>query len=512
MKNRYILPLAAIMTLFLAGCFSDKGNYDYSELIEVTAPGLESSYTVVSLQDTLRVDPGVTPGDAFEHVWMLAHFAAPPHIDTIGRERLLEYPVNLKQGLYEIILRATNLATGQPTYHRASLNVVTPFSVGFYVLKDMGDHTDLDLHLPTGEVMPGLLEKSNEGVMNGKPTSLGASFHYTYDNLETNERERGIITLNICAGEEARVIRVEDMATIHTHQTLFLRDAPAVTPYYITHTGAGMAYITSGGIFFNDNLFESSGKFGSKRPVADDYVVNPRSLVVGPEFFFYDDLNNRFLFLDGAMLLGAISAFPYLWMGDDPNYIPHELLYFGHNHVAQMMHGGYAIFQDRNTPGKRYLYTFTRMDWFTILLTSAGIDPSLKFNEATYFATNELDSYTIYFLHDNRLYMYDAYIGTETPLSPQGLPAGEEITYVSNRYYVNPDDLEANFNYLAIATHQAGRYKIYLYNILGGQPYGDPVRILEGEGKVAKMQYFTNKFLTTPGDASENNNYIPLSI
>lgn len=30
---------------------------------------------------------------------------------------------------------------------------------------------------------------------------------------------------------------------------------------------------------------------------------------------------------------------------------------------------------------------------------------------------------------------------------------------------------------------------MYLYEILGGKPYGKPVRVLEGEGKVVKMHY-----------------------
>ncbi|MDR1273758.1 MAG: hypothetical protein LBK12_04335 [Odoribacteraceae bacterium] len=505
MKNKYILPLTATITLFLTGCFSDEGNYDYTEIIETTAPGIESSYNVVSLQDTLRIDPGLTPGDAFEYLWILGHLS-PPHLDTIGRENVLDYPVKLKSGLYEIVLRATNLANGQPTYHRTSLSVVTPFSVGFYVLKDMGDHTDLDLHIPTDdEPLSNLLEKSDDGVMNGKPTSLGVTFDYSFNNPETNTNERAI-TLNICAGEEARIIRVDDMTTIYTNQEFFLGEVSTATPYYITHHGGGMVYVTSEGIFFNDLLMQGDGKFGIKRPVTmgkAGYVPNPRSLVAAPEIYFYDDLNHRFLGLEGSM--GLIIS------GDD-NVIPHELLYLGCNYAYRMMYQGYAIFQDRDVPGKRYLYQTMMASGVSFITGTAEINPSLKFNEATYFATNELDAFAIYFLHDNRLYMYDVNNGIEIPLAPQGFPAGEEITYVSNRYYQNPADAEANFNYLAIATHQAGRYKIYLYNIVGGQPYGNPVRILEGEGKVAKMQYFTNKFLTDPNAASVNNNYIPLSI
>jgi hypothetical protein len=190
------------------------------------------------------------------------------------------------------------------------------------------------------------------------------------------------------------------------------------------------------------------------------------------------------------------------------------MLYFGHNYTGQQDHEGYAIFQDRVAPGKRYLYrlALNYAQYHNPITSVAEISPALKFNEATYFATNELDARVIYFLHDNRLYMYDVEVGSEELLAPNDLPADEEITYVSNRYYVNPADAEANFNHIAIATHQAGRYKLYLYDVLGGKPNGAPRRILEGEGKVVKMQYITNKFLIGPGAAQTNNNYIPLSI
>ena len=85
--------------------------------------------------------------------------------------------------------------------------------------------------------------------------------------------------------------------------------------------------------------------------------------------------------------------------------------------------------------------------------------------------------------------MYDLEQNTEEPLSLTDMVSEEEITYISNRYWTGDAVEDNNFDYLAIATHKDGKYKVYLYEILGGKPYGKPVRILEGEGKVVKMHY-----------------------
>jgi hypothetical protein len=225
-------------------------------------------------------------------------------------------------------------------------------------------------------------------------------------------------------------------------------------------------------------------------------------------------LNGRFISV-GAF--GALDAFNDLGVGGmvmpyTPNNIPHELLYFGHNFTAQIAHEGYAIFKDKAVAGKRYLYRLTLSTNLNNPVTSVvEIPSSLKFNEATSFATNERDGRLIYFLHDNKLYLYDVEQGTEEPLSPAGLGADEEITYFANRYYINRADVAANFNYLAIATHAAGKYKVYLYEMLGGKPNGAAKRVLEGDGRVKKMQYMTN-VLSTSSSNNYGSNFIPLSI
>ena len=93
--------------------------------------------------------------------------------------------------------------------------------------------------------------------------------------------------------------------------------------------------------------------------------------------------------------------------------------------------------------------------------------------------------------------MYDLEQNTEELIVPTGMATGEEITYIKNYYWTEDTDEKDNFNYLVFATYQNGKYKIYMYDILGGKPNGSPVRILEGEGKVVSMRFIDKSMKMT---------------
>ncbi|MDR1415557.1 MAG: hypothetical protein LBI96_07085 [Odoribacteraceae bacterium] len=514
----FIIP--ALVAACLTACFRDKGNYTYKEVSTVTITNLQESYTRVSMQDTLRIDPGLVstnPEDTFACLWLRLP-AGNLHIsesDTLGTDVILDHPVTLRQGAYWLALRVTNLANGMELYQEFQLFVTTRFSVGFYLLKDAGGYSELDLHLPDGDVMPDLLERSLGERVNGAPLTLGVTLGYTYFNPEAMRSERSHV-INICTETgEMQILRVEDMAPIYGHDDLFIGNVPDDVPYYLTTSGNGLMYISSEGVSFASvSSSTGTGRIGFPSTITGGYAVNPRSLLVGQTLYFFDDLNGRFI---TANVNGVLNAYTETNQGGatmpySPNNITRELLYFGHNFTAQIEHEGYAIFRDAT--GKRYLYRLllNNAQFYNPVRDVVEIPSSTRFSQATAFATNELDGRLIYFLHDNKLYLYDVEQKTEELLAPAGIDASAEITYFANRYYINPEDAPANFNYLAIATRDAaGRYKVHLYQTLGGKPLGAPVRVLEGNGVVRKMQYMSNQ-LSSSYLVNNKINHIPLSM
>ena len=87
---------------------------------------------------------------------------------------------------------------------------------------------------------------------------------------------------------------------------------------------------------------------------------------------------------------------------------------------------------------------------------------------------------------NNKLYAYDlAGTQTERELAVTGIPSGETITYVSNRFY---NGLGA-FDYLIIGTQSGSNYHVYCYNMVGGEPVGSPEVTISGEGILHSVDY-----------------------
>ena len=49
-------------------------------------------------------------------------------------------------------------------------------------------------------------------------------------------------------------------------------------------------------------------------------------------------------------------------------------------------------------------------------------------------------------------------------------------------------DTSLNFDNIVIGTQKENTYTVYLYNIRGGQPYGEPIDQFSGEGKLKSVR------------------------
>ena len=399
-----------------------------------------------------------------------------------------------------MVLRVTNKSNQLATFRVMSLSVVTKFSEGFYLLKDMGNSTDIDLHTPDNGVISDIFLKMDGEHMSAAPVSLGLDPGYCFVDDATAER---VITqaLTVCTENDVRISNIEDMSPIYTHNTMFISgESPEEKPYYVWRNTFGVGYISDQGVYFStqavaQNLF-GSGKFGYPAMVNNEEETKPNKNGVftstkGGGFCFLDELRGRFLFLDYNGRLYAYSD-----LDEDnkekeykPNDIQHHLKFFGGNFIGSNSLA-YALFEDEHIKGKHYIYQLeVKPVYYNPIEKVVEVAATSKLNGANLFATNELTAKVMYFVNNNQLYMYDLEQNTEEPLSLTDMVSEEEITYISNRYWTGDAVEDNNFDYLAIATHKDGKYKVYLYEILGGKPYGKPVRILEGEGKVVKMHY-----------------------
>ena len=497
MKRIQILWMIGISWL-LCSCFDDKGNYDYTELPAVTVPNLQESYNAVAFKDVLHIDPQATssnPDDVLSCVWTLnehvdTDMGQTADVDTIGTENVLDYPVNVKSGTYDLGLWVTNESNGNATFHQSLLTVTTEFSNGFYVLKEVDGATELDLHLPDGEKMENLIEMATGEKWNDKPVSLGLTPLGSYLDEETGEF---VFTpmINVCTENDVRVFNVDDMSIIHEHATLFYNEVPEEKPYYMWFNTFGIAYMSNRGIYFSMQMPDygqgSSGQYGYPDR-SGEYEPNKLGVYDGSGYYFFDEMNGRFVQMDAS---GYVNDFEL--GGQFPNEgIEHELLYFGRRYVGDYEGLGYAVFADKDDASKRYLYSlsFAYGSYSNPITNVEEIPEGEPFREAELYAISEHEANVIFFVVDNQLYRYSLTDKVGSPVPVEGLGAGEEIVYLNNSFWLSENQEDA-FDYLVVGTQAGDSYKLYLYNTLGGYTDGKPVHILEGKGKVVRMRYLS---------------------
>lgn len=91
-------------------------------------------------------------------------------------------------------------------------------------------------------------------------------------------------------------------------------------------------------------------------------------------------------------------------------------------------------------------------------------------------------------MHQNKVYSYSlGKDAKEKELTFKGLPENEEITFLSNRYFLG--DKKSNFDYLIVGTQTGNTYKLYFYNIVGGEPDGVPKYTTSGKGILKSLGY-----------------------
>lgn len=511
---KHILFTALIGAGLMVSCFEDKGNYDYSEFTEPEISNVEDSYSKISFQDTLFIHPEITPEAEYDYLWTIyeSYSSLPDNgmpQDTIGREKDLAYPVSLPNGTYDICLRATNRETGYTVLKKISLISQTEFSLGFYVLKETPDgNTDVDLHTPDA-LMEDLIARGNGVAMPGKPRSMCLFWSYCYIDEETGSYVYPR-ALSVCSENDVRLFSLNDMTTIFTHDNMFYGAAPANdVPLYYYPSCFVIVYMSEGGITYNSQMpryvygpMYSAGKLGAVYSIDKGYKPNINMLVSQYAFgsYFFDDLNHRFLFLDGNGI--ELSTF------DDndadghkgeysPNNVPadYQLQFFGYNYVGDAEYSdlGYALFEDAQ--GQKHLYVLDVSGSYSNPIIRVDDIPTDKhITDATLFASNEYGASRIYFDYGGQVWAYNATTGEEKQLTLQGFEGGE-ITYISNRYWTYEDDEENNFNYLVVGAYKDGEYQLYMYDMTGGEPTPgkDPARILKGEGKAVKVHFNSPK-------------------
>ena len=477
MKKQNILFVLLIVVL-ITSCYKDKGNYDYTSIGDIEISGFEDDYSLIAGVDTLRILPEITTlynESNLEYTWLI--YDAGNEIDTLSKEKNFEYVFG-KSGSFTLFFYVKNTENGYYVHTTATIESATMYSKGHYILKETADgNTDIDLITNSGDLVSNVLLLTQGEHLSGAPRSMGILYDQAYydpDSLtKENDHCLGIITHD----KKFNILRARDMRLIFDHATKFFEE-PDDTPYKFFTCLWSNVYLSSNGVYSTYNTDQGSGRFGF--PANDIAGASDHFGYANLSMVYWDETNKRILYSDYN---GQSSIL------DDENYQTVNLTNYDCVFMGSYDSYVYVLLKD-NTTSKLYLYLIETNSYTVESVTE--IDTSSKMYTATHFASNEKSAERLYFVENNKIYYYNLIDNEELEMSLTSFAADGEITYISNRHssFSSP-----SFDYFTIATyHNDGTYKLYMYEMVGGLPYGESVITNSGTGKVKEVHYMGTYF------------------
>ena len=473
-----------IFTLCIA-CYEDKGNYDYTDKLEITVSGIQEAYNR-TVGETISLKPQITPANReYDCFWgIIAFNSGSNNIDTISYEQDLDYKISLRTGSYNLLFCAKDKATGIYAYERYNLTVGTETTDAWWVLKENSNGTDLDLITPT-KTMPDFISSINGKQMAGAPVSLAFTLYYSEFDSTTNTNvkissvfvasEQDIVALDYYSG---RLIRDYDN---------FFYEFPQNRKVTHLFNGPSDIHAVIDNHVYTIPAMKSSApytRFSIK--VDGNYQLSSQYHAVGAKQpLLYDEISSSFCSVTrGTSLLMYTDN-----SGISPNNMNMELIFIGSRSPNIYAPGdvAYAIMKNGNQ------YYLINIDGTLInRVNSNPIKEMVKIPSdkgvlnADFRTLNENND-IIYYTKGNDIFACKLDTFEEIPQN-LGIGSGETITYME---YVKFAPYGGNtdwFDYVVIATHQNGQYKLYLHPIQAGniQP---AEKVYTGEGKVKKALF-----------------------
>lgn len=501
-----------LLPLFVWGCFKDEGNYDYVDGIEIDVQGIEKKYEKKVFQEKLEITPtvrAVRPEDRCEYLWLIypEGGSSIEAIDTIAREKDLDWLVNVKPGSYTVEFIATD-CDRLNFFKRCTTKLVasTDYTEGFYVLKETSEgNTELDLHsFNRGIEQHDLLARVHGAAFSGRPDNLGLFFNFSFIDEETGEPENER-TLNIITEDNAYILRTTDLTTIRDHSSMFYEVLKDDKPYALRNSAMqyklGNIYLSSRGASYS-----TGDRFGLPAAVADypemggspfGFFDSYAAMLNLGIFYYFDSNTGTFCSLSPLFGKFEMSVFP------EGCGIRHRLIHYAPAgldfNTFTVKH--YALFQDKDNASKHYLYKFLYSPMAGNKVEIAEIPSASLLNRADKIVlSKEQDFY--YFISDNRLYRYVVGYHQDEELNLTGISATERIVLLKERYYYETAPMmggSAVFNYLVVGTYDGEDYRLYFYNMVGGAPAGMAEKVITGKGKPVDIQYMTPDFINFNG-------------
>lgn len=498
-------------TLIISSCAKDKSNYIYSAEEYIEIKGIDEKYTAIAFQDTLTIEPQVSSNKEgeLEYSWGIYETnvqgrTAP--VDTISHSKNLKYVVHEDAKDWVLVFLAKNKKTGYTQYKTTTMTVATAFTRGWYVLKDDGNNSDLDLFLtPQNAQVDGkivnALSAANGSKLQGKASNFSFTSSYK-SNILNPATYANTRTLLITTEKDVQAVGVNNLKTLRDKSTIFLGGDQIIAPPIGGFIGNSSVYLINNGQLYN--IYSNSvnkGQFGSRVRFDDNnspYSLSPyfaSSSNVDPILF--DNSNSSFV-----TLVNGSGSVLTTYTNVEGNTIPtsrnnQTALFIGFKATVYLpapdyyyKRQGYAILRDNTNPSLKSL-CFFEADKTKLTLKSETLSQTSLLQNASLYTLLTEDENLLYFVNNNRVYSRNLSNGFEQ--LQYAVPAGEEVTFIKHLKYAVSSEPNFNFNFFIIGSKSGSTYKVRMFTKNSGNLATAPTQTLEGTGSPKSILYISPK-------------------
>lgn len=476
MKNKiYILGLIAFI---LAGCYEDKGNYDYKkvnglESITFTPePEItENSYNYKYRQpavDSLRVTytPIITQSEAedesnLEYQWVLSKTVDKKTVlDTVfSKELLLKFPPK-KASSFSPLFRVIDHSTGVEYYRQFSMKTEVPFVTSWFVL-----------HGQPGDRKLGVIE----GVNKNEDEPLIT--YDVYKDIWGVRRFQNATRLLYCPSdgsdytartvEHLTVIGSDSCSYMHAFDLVVAKRfelmMPSVSPrprlaYGIgDETGAGTMLVDESGHLYwakgNGWYFVAKTNEDTENYITDKVFMSLFSYVVvwdkvHKQFMYYSMSNNPWVRDDseihpedqGSAVLKLFEEGVF----EEGEWDNQEVLYLGQGNSEMSKEGACVVAKDNKQNYIVYQIGFNGQGGNSFIEVNKVPATSMKLDEDSQFATSIAFMDQIFYTRGSAVYLYNMVSGEEIYLYDAGGPITKLKFRIARWYDSGYGTIDAN--------------------------------------------------------------------
>ncbi|MCS3796841.1 PKD-like family lipoprotein [Niastella sp. OAS944] len=444
--NTYFFILF-ITAVILAGCYKDKGNYDYRDINQVVL-NTDSDTVIVILPAPLKVNLSLQqtiPGNqGFSFEWVLYPTGGVPATRrTIGITQNLEAVITELPGTYYLMLYAKDRSTGVEYQKRLYISVLTAYSEGWLVVEENNGQCDLSMITPADTIFRNIYSQANEGAKLPAGTRR-------IPEIKTNRGEQKIFILSPADMVQANY---SDLVKISGFSGFFWQ-APAVPKPQEYFVNGDDEVMLNNGLPYGRTLV-SSGTNKLNLPPDGKYYMAPFEIYSSSiGYLLYDNISQSFFRLD----LNTMNLVPFTTPTTSQSFylnsIGKRLLYAGINTTTQYN----AIFKNNNNDSL-FAYVFNPTSASPAINRYDGLSAPGLLNAHLFVGSRKLPH--LYYAFNNSIYKLDIQAKTATVI--YSFSAGTEITAMKMYRNMKTSADVNNNNLIAIATYENGEGKVYYF-------------------------------------------------